>query len=304
MNRVMQRTQPLYNADPTVHAVVEELTGSLRLSGIADPRRVATDIVAALLEVPRSWPVMHLEASMGRLLAAAAVDSARKLSGGAPFAYAVGSAAFRHLNLMVDERVLIPRPETEVLVGEVLEMMDARCGAHGAWGTALDVGTGSGAIALSLASEGRFDRVVATDISRDALDIARANAGRSAAALRTEVEFRHGSLLTPVGEIKFSVIVSNPPYIAFSEIEALPRSVRDWEPPLALTSGHDGMSATSEIVRQASRHLATGGLLALEVDERRASLVAEMMMRHGSYTDVGVRLDLAGRERFVFASRT
>ena len=303
MNRVIQRTQPLYNADPTVHAVVEELTASLRLAGIADPRRVATDIVAALLEVPRSWPVMNREASMDRALAAVASAAARKLSNGAPFAYAVGCAAFRHLNLMVDERVLIPRPETEVLVGEILEMMDARCGAHRGWGTALDIGTGSGAIALSLASEGGFERVVATDISRDALDVAQANAVRSAAALRTEVEFRHGSLLAPVRGVKFSVIVSNPPYVAFSEIEALPRSVRDWEPPLALTSGHDGMWATGEIVREGSRNLVGGGVLALEVDERRASLVAEMIMRHGAYADVGVRLDLAGRERFVFASR-
>ena len=303
MNRVIQRTQPLYDADPTVHAVVEELTASLRLAGIADPRRVATDIIAALLEVPRSWPVMNREASMDRALAAVAGDAARKLSNGAPFAYAVRCAAFRHLNLLVDERVLIPRPETEVLVGEILEMMDVRCGTHRGWGTALDIGTGSGAIALSLASEGGFERVVATDISRDALDVAQANAVRSAAALRAEVEFRHGSLLAPVRGVKFSVIVSNPPYVAFSEIEALPRSVRDWEPPLALTSGHDGMWATGEIVREGSRNLVGGGVLALEVDERRASLVAEMIMRHGAYTDVGVRLDLAGRERFVFASR-
>lgn len=303
MNRVMQRTQPLYHADPTILTVIEELTATLRLAGITDPRRVATDIVAALLEVPRSWPVMNREASIDRGLAMTAQDAARKLAGGAPFAYAVGCASFRNLNLGVDERVLIPRPETEVLVGEVLERMEATQPGPGTWGTAIDIGTGSGAIALSLASEGRFDRVIATDVSLDALEVARANVSRAAGALRAPVELRHGSLLAPVRGVKAAVVVSNPPYIAFSELDALPASVRDWEPPIALASGHDGMSATTVIVRDAARILAPGGLLALEVDERRASLVAETMMRHGSYTGIGVRLDLTGRERFVFASR-
>lgn len=303
MSRAIHRAQAIYNADPTVHAVVEELTGSLRLAGITDPRRVATDIVAALLEVPRSWPVMNRETSMNRTLAAAATEAAKRLSDGAPFAYAVGCTAFRHLNLMVDERVLIPRPETEILVGEILEIMDANCGAHGEWGTAIDIGTGSGAIALSLASEGRFDKVIATDLSLDALDVARLNAERNSSAMRTSVELRRGAFLSPVRAETASVIVSNPPYIAYSEIESLPRSVRDWEPPMALFSGHDGMAATREIVRNGSRILRSGGVLALEIDERRASLVAEMIMRQGSYTDVGVRLDLTGRERFVFATR-
>ena len=303
MSRAIHRAQAIYTADPTVHAVVEELTGSLRLAGITDPRRVATDIVAALLEVPRSWPVMNRENSMDRALAAAAAAAARKLSDGAPFAYAVGCTAFRHLNLLVDERVLIPRPETEILVGEILQIMDAKCGAHGDWGTAIDIGTGSGAIALSLASEGRFEKVIATDMSLDALDVTRSNLERSAPAMRTPVELRRGSFLSPVRKETASVLVSNPPYIAYSEIDALPRSVRDWEPPMALFSGHDGMAATREIVREGSRVLSSGGVLALEVDERRASLAAEMIMRQGSYTDVGVRLDLTGRERFVFATR-
>ena len=303
MSRATQRSQAIYNADPSVHAVVEELTGSLRLAGITDPRRSATDVVAALLEVPRSWPVMNRETSMDRALASAAREAARKLSDGAPFAYAVGCTAFRHLNLMVDERVLIPRPETEILVGEILEIMNARRGAHGSWGTAIDIGTGSGAIALSLASEGRFEKVIATDASLDALDMAQSNAERCASAIQTVVEFRRGAFLSPVLREKASVLVSNPPYIAFSEIEALPRSVRDWEPPVALFSGQDGMAATREIVRDGWRILSSGGVLALEVDERRASLVAEMILLHGSYTDVGVRLDLTGRERFVFATR-
>lgn len=303
MNRVVSRAQAIHTADSTILTVVEELTASLRVAGLADPRRIATDILAALLEVPRSWPVMNRDAGVDRAIVAAAHTAARKLARGAPFAYAVGTASFRHLNLGVDERVLIPRPETEVLVGEIIERLDAELASEPSWGTAVDVGTGSGAIALSLAAEGRFDRVIGTDASVDALQVARANALRSAAALRAEVDFRQGSLLTPVRGVKARVIVSNPPYVAFSEADALPSSVRDWEPPIALFSGHDGMSATAGIVRDSARLLVRGGMLALEVDERRASIVAEMIMRHGAYASVGVVLDLAGRERFVFASR-
>ncbi len=301
MSRVVDRAQPLYSADRPILRVVEELAGTLRLAGIADPRRVATDIIAALLEVPRSWPVMNRDARLDRATVAAASLAADKLCKGSPFAYAVGSMAFRHLNLSVDERVLIPRPETEVLVGEVLDLMTVRFG--NSWGTAVDIGTGSGAIALSLASEGRFGRVIATDASADALDVARDNFERCGHVIDTTVEFRHGSLIAPVRDVSATAVVSNPPYIAFSEIESLPASVRDWEPPLALFSGHDGMGATAAIVRDAASVLTSGGILALEVDETRASLVAELAMQHGAYTNVGVRLDLAGRERFVLASR-
>ena len=302
VSRVIDRHQAVYSADSSVLAIVEELTGTLRLGGIADPRRVATDIVAALLDVSRSWPVVNGDASVDGETAASARRAASLLCKGSPFAYAVGTAQFRHLTLEVDSRVLIPRPETEVLAGEVLDWTRERFGDE-SWGTAIDIGTGSGAIALSLACEGNFDSVIGTDASGDAVAVASANVLKCGELLRCGVEIRHGSLIAPVRAAKATVLVSNPPYIAFSEMESLPPSVRDWEPPLALFSGHDGMSATSAIVSQAADVLVSGGLLALEVDERRASLVAELVMRSGAYADVGVRLDLAGRERFVMASR-
>lgn len=289
------------DAQMTVCTVVDQLSESLRAAGIGEARMLATDVIAALLEVPRSWPSLNWSTGLDSRTVTSANRAVDMLAKGAPLAYAVGIACFRHLNLVVDERVLIPRPETEVLVGEVLDRMEAL--GVSTWGTAVDIGTGSGAIALSLAHEGKFDRVIATDVSLDALEVARQNAARSAAILKTPLDFRHGSLLAPLGAETACVIISNPPYVAFSEADSLPSSVRDWEPPLALFSGHDGMKATAEIVRNGARHLVRGGLLALEVDERRASLVAELLMGHGAYANVGVRLDLAGRERFVFASR-
>ncbi|MGH7690795.1 MAG: N5-glutamine methyltransferase family protein, partial [Gemmatimonadaceae bacterium] len=212
--------------------------------------------------------------------------------------YAVDRASFRRLTLAVDERVLIPRPETELLVEFVLTLMRDGCG-----GVAIDVGTGSGAIALALAQEGTFDRVIGTDVSADALAVARSNASTLAPVLATPVEFRQGSLLGPVAELRARAIVSNPPYIAFEETAALPASVRDWEPVTALLSGENGLAATRELVRGAAARLEAGGVLALEVDARRASLVAELVSADAAFRDVSVRLDLAGRERFVLARR-
>jgi release factor glutamine methyltransferase len=260
--------------------------------------RVAHDIIAALLDVPRFWPGANGADAVDDGVCRAARLAVSRLQAGAPFAYAVRRASFRHLTLDVDERVLIPRPETEGLVEEVLRM------AAGAGGCAIDVGTGSGAIALALASEGVFDRVVATDVSLDALAVARQNAARLAGALKAAMEFRHGSLLSPVGDLRATVIVSNPPYIAYHEAAELPSSVRDWEPALALLSGPDGMQATNAIIRGAAGLLQKGGVLALEVDARRASLAAEALAVDPRYCEIAVRLDLAGRERFVVARRS
>ena len=285
-------------AEPTtLGTLLEELSADLESAGVPLARDEARDIVAAVLDVPRFWPATN----KGALIDATAVDEARKAAAtrgrGAPFAYAVGRAAFRHLTLAVDERVLIPRQETEVLVDLVL------VAENGGRGVVVDVGTGSGAIALALATEGNFDLVVATDVSRDALEVAGGNAAFLRDDLRAPVELVHGSLLAPVANVRARVIVSNPPYIAFAELDDLPASVRDWEPPLALLSGDEGLAATRAIVREAIGVLEPGGLLALEVDTRRASLVVEMVATHGGYGDVAVHLDLTGRERFVLARR-
>ena len=267
-----------------------------RLDGLEDSMREARDIVAALLGVPRHWPLLHenkwVEADAWRRACAAA----DKRATGAPLAYAVGRANFRHLTLEVDERVLIPRPETELLVDLVLQ----RCAPGG---VAVDVGTGSGAIAIALAMEGKFDRVIATDISLDALDVARKNSERYS----INIELVHGSLLAtsdvrrPTSDVR--VVVSNPPYISYDEIAALPASVRDWEPMIALLSGGGGLAITARLVRKAAARLEPGGLLALEVDARRVSLITELVSSEVRYEDVTVLLDLAGRERFVLATR-
>lgn len=282
----------------TVGEVVRQTAGELARMGAPDAAMAAREIVAALLDVGRHWTVLHANDHADVLLVGRAMQSARRLARGMPFQYAVGRASFRRLTLELDERVLIPRPETEMLVELALEATRDRRG-----GVAIDVGTGSGAVALALAQEGNFDRVIGTDVSSDALAVARYNASALAAAIATPVEFRLGSLLGPVAGLQARAIVSNPPYIAFEEAAALPASVRDWEPVTALLSGENGLAATRELVRGAAARLEGGGVLALEVDTRRASLVAEMVAADAAFADVSVRFDLAGRERFVLARR-
>jgi protein-(glutamine-N5) methyltransferase, release factor-specific len=281
----------------TVGSLVRELAEQLGAGGVDEPGREARDMVAAVVDMPRFWPSMNASESLAARDVERARAAAVKRASGAPFAYAVGRAAFRHLTLDVDERVLIPRQETEILVEAVLEC------ARGDGGVAVDVGTGSGAIALALAMEGSFDLVIGTDVSRGAVAVASTNAERLAAAMKAQLEFRAGSLFAPVRDVRARVVVSNPPYISYDEAAALPRSVRDWEPAVALFTGTGGMAATAEIIRGAPAILESGGLLALEVDSRRAALAAEMALADGHYGDVTVRLDLAGRERILLARR-
>ena len=170
----------------SIGALREEIARLLAAAGVPLPRDEARDAIAALLDVPRFWSVTHAREAAEPALREAALRAVRRRAAGAPFAYAVGRSAFRHLTLDVDERVLVPRQETELLP----ELVLARVRAPG--GVAVDVGTGSGAIALALASEGSFERVVATDVSLDALAVARRNAELVAPALREVVRAHLG----------------------------------------------------------------------------------------------------------------
>ena len=215
-----------------------------------------------------------------------------RLDRGVPFAYAVGSVGFRTLDLKIDARALIPRPETEGLVELVL--------AHCTTGLIADVGTGSGCIALSLAVEGRFDRIVAVEQSPAAAALARENVKR--VAPKTPVEIREGNLLDPLADKgeRFRAIVANPPYVTRTEYDELDRSVREFEPREALVSGVDGLDATRALFAGAAPLLEPGGLLALEIDERRADAVRALGREHG--WSVTIHDDLFGCHRYALAT--
>ena len=206
-----------------------------------------------------------------------------------PVAYILGRWGFRGLDLAVDRRVLIPRPETEELVDVCLELLAAVPAP-----SVLDVGTGSGAIALAIARELPAARVTATDISPGALDLARANG----ADLGLEVEWLESDLLAAVAGRQFDLIVSNPPYIPAAELDTLEPEVRLWEPRVATTPGQGGLELLLVLVRSARAALTPGGLLALECGAGQSGAVADALAAE-AYTDIGVREDFAGIERFV-----
>ena len=221
---------------------------------------------------------------------------------GEPLQYVVGSWSFRTLDLMVDRRVLIPRPETEVVAGFAVDEVASRSATPGGDREVIvaDLGTGSGAIALSVAVECPQARVFATDVSTEALAVASANlAGIGRAA--TRVTLHEGDWFEALpGALQGSVdvVVSNPPYIGTSE--ELPPVVADWEPAVALWSGPTGREAVEQVVGGASQWLRPGGSLVMEVASHRAEESAALVSGAG-FEDVRVECDLAGLERVLMA---
>jgi release factor glutamine methyltransferase len=214
---------------------------------------------------------------------------------GEPLQYVLGEWSFRHLTLAVDRRVLIPRPETE-LVAETAIGLAAACGPHR---TVADLGTGSGAIGLSMAFELPANDTVVwiTDVSADAIDVASANlAGIGPAA--ANVRIAHGSWFAalPTGTL-FDVIVSNPPYVAVGSPD-LDDSVGEWEPAGALFSGNDGLDDIRTLAAGAPEWLRPGGSLVLEIGADQARAVEHILATVG-LIDVEIRADLTGRDRIA-----
>jgi release factor glutamine methyltransferase len=202
------------------------------------------------------------------------------------------------LELLTDPRALIPRPETEGLVELVLEWAST----VGPGLSALDLGTGTGAIVLSLAREGPFDRLVATDVSDEALGLAREN--RDRLGLDGAVEFRRGATWDPIDdEERFHVVVSNPPYVTDSEMSALEPEVSEWEPEAALAGGHRGLDVLRPLIAGAPQHLEEGGLLAVELGAGQGEAVLELVRDTPGLRDARSKRDLAGRDRYVLANR-
>ncbi len=221
---------------------------------------------------------------------------------GEPLQHVLGHWAFRRLDLLVDGRVLIPRPETEAVVEVALAELDGLGAADGRPRRAVDLGTGSGAIGLSLAVERTGVEVWITDVSGDALDVARANlagVGRAAARVRVVAGSWYDALPRELaGEV--DLIVSNPPYVAPDD--DLPAEVRDHEPVLALVPGPTGREALHEVVDAAVAWLAPGGVVVVELAPDQAAAIAERATAAG-LVDVRVEPDLVGRDRMVVARR-
>lgn len=269
----------------------------LKKKGSDSPRLDAEVMLAHVLGYERVQLYTHYEDVVGERARGEYRDLVRRRSEGAPVAYLVGRKEFYSLRFDVSPAVLIPRPETEFVVMEFLAAVKEIEEPTG-----IDVGTGSGCIAIACARHKPGARFAAIDASADALAVARRNATRHAVADR--IEFLEGDLLAPfAGRAAVDVIVSNPPYIATAEVEALDPGVRDFEPRLALDGGVDGLDAYRRIAAQAPPLLKSGGRLILEIGYSQDSdVVAIIEATPGLRFSAAVR-DLQGHPRVIHAAR-
>ncbi len=214
-----------------------------------------------------------------------------------PLQYIVGKQEFYGREFLVNSHVLIPRPETEILVEQVIKE------SRNIWNenrlVVADIGSGSGAIAVTMALEQKEWNILSVDISKEAIEMATLNAKR----LGAKVQFYQGDMLTPIinEDIGVDIIISNPPYIPSKEIQQLSNEVKDYEPNIALDGGTDGLDFYRKIVKQSKNILHKPGMIAFEVGINQAKLVSELLIGYG-YTDVKIVRDLQGIARIVFAS--
>jgi release factor glutamine methyltransferase len=270
--------------------LIEAGTERLRRGGLSEPRRQALRLWS---DLSGSIPAIRHEVTVEPEEAARFERALSRRLEGEPLPHVTGWSGFRHLSLRCDGRALIPRPETEGLVDLLLQRVSS--------GLIADVGTGSGCIALSLAMEGAFSRIVAIDRSPQALALARLN--RELSSGGRAVEFVLGDLCAPLCQGTFDALISNPPYLSAAEYASLDDSVRDWEPALALMSGEDGLEATTRLLDEGRAVLRSGGWLALEVDCSRAQVTASRACELG-WEGVTIHMDLFGRERYLLARRS
>jgi len=253
----------------------------------SEARREAELLLQHALRVDRAWLFAHADDDVDPALAGQFRGYVSRRVAGEPVAYIMGRREFFSLDLVVTPDVLIPRPETELLVELALEKIPPDAAVHVA-----DLGTGSGAIALAIAHERPNARVLATDASAAALAVARGNAQRSGL---NNVELAQGEWCAPLGERRFDLIASNPPYIAVGDAHLDEGDLR-FEPALALSSGADGLDAIRTIARDARQHLEPGGWLIVEHGYDQGAAVREIFVMNG-YVDAATAHDLEGRDR-------
>ena len=278
----------------TVRRVLGWTTQHFEKLGMDSPRLTAELLLAHVLHASR----VRLYTDLERPLEAAELAAYRGLiarrASGEPTSYLTGNREFYGRPFAVDPRVLVPRPETELLVEAVLQAVPRNAEVR-----VLDLCTGSGCVGITLALERPRARVLATDASSEALEVARANAAALGAAERFQA--RLGDLFSPVeGEAPFDVVVANPPYVARGDLPTLPAEVRR-EPQLALDGGPDGLDVIRRIAAEAPRRLVPGGLLALEIGDRQGPTVHSLLVAAG-YGSVRIERDLARHDRLALGT--
>lgn len=273
--------------------------GYFQQHGIPNPRLDAEVLLGHLLEKSRLQLYLHFEMPVFQEHLTPFRELIKKRIAHTPVSYLTNRKEFMSLDFYVDERVLIPRPETEQLVETILTAETRDCQRL------LELGTGSGVIATSLAVQHPEWEIVATDISESALAVARQNAETHACAAR--IKFVAGDLFEPIeaihanGSAQFDWIVCNPPYIKNTERDTLRPDVRDYEPEIALFGGEDGLDVIRRLIAEAPKYLAPSGKLILEIGATQADTVRVLLETESAYETYELFKDYAEKERVVLA---
>jgi release factor glutamine methyltransferase len=280
----------------TIARALGEAAGLLRASSVHDPRREAATLLADTIARDRAYLFAHSEDALDPSALALFLERIRRRAAGEPLQYITGRQEFYGLDFEVGPSVLIPRPETELLVETALELTrDIKpffC----------DVGTGSGCIPVALLYERRDARAVAVDISSGALRVAARNAARHAVSERLALVASDLFAALDASRLKFDLVTSNPPYVAESDIDTLQREVREHEPRLALTPGGDGLSVIRRLIDDAPRFLAPRGHLLIEIGFDQHEAVRRLVDPR-VWTHLDTRRDLQGIPRAVVLRR-
>ena len=278
-----------------IRTILLQTTRDLAACGSPSARLDAEVLLMRFLKSDRPQILMHPERELTERETAGFARWVERRRSGEPVAYIVGEKEFWSSTFQVNPAVLIPRPETECLIEEVLGRYSREADLR-----VIDIGTGSGAIGITLAREMPAIHVVATDISPGALEVARRNAVAHGVADR--MEFVPGDLFASVSGT-FDLIASNPPYIPDGDYPRLPAGIREFEPREALIAGTDGTAFHREIIREGAYRLKSGGRIFLEIGEGQAGLVETLFREGGFYDTIRFRKDYGGLDRIAMARR-
>jgi len=287
--------------DSTVGQTLRAASKRLAAAAVDSPRLVAEALLSHTLDLNRARLLARPERPLSLNQRTNYQTLIDRCESGEPLAYVLGHREFYGLDFVVDPRVLIPRPETEVLIETAMVIAQARSATVHSEYRIADVGTGSGAIAVTLALHLSHARITATDISPDAIEVARENARRHAVVDR--IEFKVGDLLAPI-DTPVDLLAANLPYVRSTECAHLTRSIRHYEPAVAFNGGSDGLELVRRLLDNAPRAIQPGGSILMEIGAAHGDAAIELARDTFPAATVQVKADLAGLDRLLVIETT
>lgn len=276
-----------------IEELIKEGSKILVQNKIETPIQVCRILLSTFMDKPKEYLIIHAEEELNKEIDKKYIDAIYQIANGYPLQYITNHQEFMKLNFFVNESVLIPRQDTEILVEEVIELAKGRESVK-----ILDLCTGSGVIGISIAKYLPNAKVTLTDISKEALQVAKINAEKN----KVEVAMIESDLFERISKDRFDIIVSNPPYIETDVIRTLDKQVQK-EPILALDGGKDGLEIYRRIVKQAYEYIHQDGYLCLEIGYNQKETVTNLLRQTDKYTDIISKKDLASQDRIIIAKR-